>query len=545
MAKQILAVFTFVSGCAIVFLASSIPSYFTTVDKYVVAAAGNDGKSFKDVALLSLDNAQVSTALIFAKCMVDANSVEKPAREILAENPIWSLSGGDCPFYEAFCSTLSLPKGDFIPVFDVLASRENRNKLVEFLSQTKNAFVRKILDLRSLNTTMLPPAYTSAGAPFEASLLSLALLAQSGNIDSAFLLELSEMVSSLADSRIQEDFEKCTIGILALIKNLDYSALSAVFKRFKSPGEVFAFAELFASQKDEYFRACAYAAAIMAFDVRSCVDYLTGADIRRWGNLSYALEHGKGAVDFLLKSNKPIYENSKVSQYIDSYCAPIKILLAPLCVECPISALVIKSILMLLGFSMMSAGVLRLMRFRRSTIFFTLRSMLVGAVLAVIYWSMMEPEAFLVKIQNSTSTEIRIAFDKIKSNMIGDKDMLFSIDTDSATLAAIALFFVMQLIVYIACLVRINVIKRTRASATLKLKLLENEDNLFDLGLYIGLSGTVASLILLTFGVITASLMAGYTSTLFGILFTAVVKIVHLRKFKRKLLIESSNEQNS
>ena len=100
------------------------------------------------------------------------------------------------------------------------------------------------------------------------------------------------------------------------------------------------------------------------------------------------------------------------------------------------------------------------------------------------------------------------------------------------------------MIVYIVCLVRINVIKRTRASATLKLKLLENEDNLFDLGLYIGLSGTVASLILLTFGVITASLMAGYTSTLFGILFTALVKIVHLRKFKRKLLIEAANEQH-
>lgn len=122
---------------------------------------------------------------------------------------------------------------------------------------------------------------------------------------------------------------------------------------------------------------------------------------------------------------------------------------------------------------------------------------------------------------------------------------MFSIDTDSATLAAIVLFFAIQSLVYVVCLLRINVIKRTRASASLKLKLLDNEDNLFDLGLYIGLAGTVASLILLTFGVITASLMAGYTSTLFGILFTALVKIVHLRRFKRKLLVEAANEQHS
>ena len=145
--------------------------------------------------------------------------------------------------------------------------------------------------------------------------------------------------------------------------------------------------------------------------------------------------------------------------------------------------------------------------------------------------------AFLCK----TDFAFLVIFNKIKSNIVGDKDIM-SIDTDTATLAAIALFFVVQMIVYIVCLVRISVIKRTKANASLKLKLLENEDNLFDLGLYIGLSGTVASLILLTFGVITASLMAGYTSTLFGILFTALVKIVHLRKFKRKLLIEAANE---
>ena len=73
--------------------------------------------------------------------------------------------------------------------------------------------------------------------------------------------------------------------------------------------------------------------------------------------------------------------------------------------------------------------------------------------------------------------------------------------------------------------------------------MLENEENLFDLGLYIGLAGTVFSLILLTVGIVTASLMAAYASTLFGILFTALIKIMHVRRYKRTLLIAAAAEE--
>lgn len=51
------------------------------------------------------------------------------------------------------------------------------------------------------------------------------------------------------------------------------------------------------------------------------------------------------------------------------------------------------------------------------------------------------------------------------------------------------------------------------------------------------------SLILLTMGIVTASLMAAYASTLFGILFTAIVKTVHVRRYKRRLLLEAANGQ--
>ncbi len=541
--RQILAFFSVATGFAILFLACSLPVYFTSVDKYVVSKAGNHSKTLKDTASFSLDNSQISTTLILAECMSSPDEIKKSAKKLLDENPAWRLSGGDCPFYDTFCSSVDFNKETFGNVYNSLASRENRKVLTEFLSQSKMALVKKMLSLRKLNTVMLPPAYSSAGAPYEASLLTLALLSQSASINEKFTYELSLLMADISNPASQERFEKCIIGVLALSKNLDFSALSVLFNVFKSPDEVFDYAIVFDGQKDAHFRACMYSATIMISDASLCTNFLKGGDVRGWGNLSFALENGEGAVKFLLSNVKFIYENSPTEQLIDAYCAPMKNLFAPYCVNNLKLMLALKVLLVLIGCSVVASGVLRMIGFRRAGAFLSVRCLLVGVVCSVLFFSAIEPSAFEVKIQNSTASDIKIAFDRIKTNIVGDKDTM-SLDTDSATLAAIALFFVIQMIVYIVCLVRINVIKRTRASATLKLKLLENEDNLFDLGLYIGLSGTVASLILLTFGVITASLMAGYTSTLFGILFTALVKIVHLRKFKRKLLIEAANEQH-
>jgi O-antigen/teichoic acid export membrane protein len=73
----------------------------------------------------------------------------------------------------------------------------------------------------------------------------------------------------------------------------------------------------------------------------------------------------------------------------------------------------------------------------------------------------------------------------------------------------------------------------------MKLRLLENEDHLFDAGLYLGFVGTIISLILVSLGIGKFSLMAAYSSTSFGIIFVSVFKIFHLRPARRKLLLEA------
>jgi len=100
-------------------------------------------------------------------------------------------------------------------------------------------------------------------------------------------------------------------------------------------------------------------------------------------------------------------------------------------------------------------------------------------------------------------------------------------------------FFVLQLLIYISCLVKLAEIRRQPVLPRVKLKLLENEDHLFDAGLYLGFVGTIVSLIIASVGLVKFSLMAAYSSTSFGIIFVVIFKIFHLRPTRRRLLLET------
>ena len=106
-------------------------------------------------------------------------------------------------------------------------------------------------------------------------------------------------------------------------------------------------------------------------------------------------------------------------------------------------------------------------------------------------------------------------------------------------LLTLLVFFVLQALIYISCLLKLAEIRRQPLSPRMKLRLLENEDHLFDAGLYLGFVGTIISLIIASLGLIKFSLMAAYSSTSFGIIFVVIFKIFHLRPARRKLLMEA------
>src|SRR5207244_9950899 len=96
----------------------------------------------------------------------------------------------------------------------------------------------------------------------------------------------------------------------------------------------------------------------------------------------------------------------------------------------------------------------------------------------------------------------------------------------------------LQIAMYFTCMLKIREVAQKPVSAAVKLRLMENEENLFDGGLYVGIGGTATALVLQVLGVIEPNLLAAYSSNLFGITCVAMVKIRHVRPYKTQLILE-------
>lgn len=533
-------------GVAILLFAAGIPAHFVETSKEAVVAAGVDTQSAYSIAQIYLDAAKISSAELLLKADGASKDVMSRFEAIYDSHPQWIVSGGDEPFFATFYSTISDAEKASAPVavYPILSTSDARKKLLDFLSQADLGIVKKIISMRTLNTLLIPPVYTSAGAPLEAALLTNALLAQAGDYDRLFLRDISSLLDTAkTDAAARDTFEKYCIATVAFSKRMDWTLLRSVVSNFKSLSEAYEFAKVYEAAPNEDLRASLVAGMLLIGRPADCAKYLSGANQKKWEDFAFAYRNGEGSLNFLLSQGNPIYENSFVADFIEPICGIIKARLGVFGATYPTVALALKVILSVLGGYLFIRGLIRIFICHRDTPSWhsplaLMRGMIEGVIVSVLFFLVIEPEDFKIKIaENSPTPELRFAFDKVMNTMEGE---IMKFETDTATITAVGLFLALQFTVYLISLIRLSVIKRTKADASLKLKLLENEENLFDLGLYIGLAGTVVSLILLTMGVVTASLMAAYASTLFGILFTALIKIVHVRKYKRTLLIESA-----
>ena len=137
-------------------------------------------------------------------------------------------------------------------------------------------------------------------------------------------------------------------------------------------------------------------------------------------------------------------------------------------------------------------------------------------------------------------------FDFALANLLAYANEESMADQNLTVVTAIiaGVFLLIQVVIFMICFSRVSQVKNEEINAGLKLDLLDNEENLFDLGLYIGLGGTVLSLILLlVLDVKQDALIGAYTSTLFGILFVAALKIFIVRPYRNHLIVKQADEK--
>ena len=288
-----------------------------------------------------------------------------------------------------------------------------------------------------------------------------------------------------------------------------------------------------------------FAAVQLSGDPDGVARYLKGFSQTGLRDLGTSLRSGTGGVTALLRTQKQVSQTSfrrhlPQSAALDSVTRSA----ATLSLEWPRGALAVKWLMYTLGGFFLAAA----MHFAKWPVsileqplqvrgFHLVRETLfaLGFLLVVLLLS----EPFLAQERQKAQTHFRLRLPTLGGVVHAKNQITSRSFMNQVNLLTLLLFFVLQALIYSACVIKLAEIRRQKVPPRIKLKLLENEDHLFDAGLYLGFVGTIISLILVSMGIASFSLMAAYSSTSFGIIFVSIFKIFNLRGARRKLLLQA------
>ena len=547
-------------GIALLLAAAAfmIPAHLRAVDSAVLAASGQEGRAVEAVLEATVRSAHVGPA----RRIVDAAQVppaeaqpyEQQIRVLIEQRPSLLATGGSDRTLEDFLELVQSDRANeaaIAPLLPQLLPRSERASLSGMLADSSNANVDALLGARDVpGLIRLHPASHAAGAPFDAGILTLALLVEGGHFNStlAQLIGQTAAQASLGTAaavRVLEDF---VIATLSLGRQLDHRSLADLAADTRSLADWGQMATLFRAQPDRVDTL--YTALRFVGKPNPVFQYLVTYPDSGNDDLDAALRHGPAATNVLLDAALPIYRPAGLAQAALDRLTPHRPnRLTELSLESRQAALALKAALLVLAglafaLAMGAAwrGSLREVEpVSWTTPSIAARNFFISLVVALTLWTLFEPDILKSRPNEAAADSApRIEFvvaDTLQSLQSPVKAMQ---ELNQVTLLVLALFFIVQLVIYCFCLIKLKEIAKQRLSAELKIRLLENEENLFDFGLYVGLGGTVLSLILVAVGIVEASLMAAYASTLFGILFVALLKVLHLRPYRRHLIMEAS-----
>ncbi|MCC5025462.1 MAG: hypothetical protein J6386_22950 [Candidatus Synoicihabitans palmerolidicus] len=449
--------------------------------------------------------------------------------EEVARQPALVPWGGWDPFLEPlFNRTETQGRTASTPVLAVFVTREARAALAGFLSNSRSAGVRTLVELRQIDRTQqFVPATRPGGQALDATILMTALLYQGEHLSDSLQREVRRMAEAAVVADDLVGIEPFLLDLLSLGKRLDWIQLTEFSRLTDSAQTLREFAHLSRLAADDL--AILYAAALAADSADEVAGYLIRYGRQGLDDLRFALGAGQGAVRQLLARQVPVSHET----------GPTIGAMAAFGLLHPKLLLAAKYFGMLLGAFLVFRGLDRVFAARTtagalphlsSGVLAILSAALIVAATEPFLLKAAAPSEFrfssampvLADISDTTSAELT----KPTSAM------------DFSTLLTIGFFAALQVAMYLICLLKIGEVNRRDVPALVKLKLMENEENLFDGGLYVGIGGTATALVFQVLGLIEPNLLAAYSSNLFGITCVALVKIRHVRPYKCKLILE-------
>ena len=542
---------------ALTVMAMLVPAHLRSLDRQVVAAAAEDGRALQTAFEESISAAHLGPTLLMRQATqiegMAAQEAQAQTDSLTTERPSLWLSGGPDRALEAFLTLVQseAPASEVerpLAILPQLLPRSERASLSSMLESSSNANVAALLAARDVSgLTRLHPASHAAGAPYDAGVLTLALLIEGGHFRPAIARQVGQIATQaeLGTRSAVAALEDFVIATLSLGRQLDFRSLADLANITESPNDWGKMATLFRAQPEraaELYTALRFSGAIDPVFTYLADQPKSGAE-----DLATALQNGPRATRELLQAALPIHRPKGLAALAQPQLEKNRpAALIEWTRQQRESALLLKLGLFLLAglaFALAMGAAWRATMRELRPVSRTLPSILarncfLGLVFAITLWVLLEPD--LLKSQNKSVADAgpRIEFAVADSLAALKSPVTAMQELDQVTLLVLILFFVLQLVIYCFCLIKLKEISKQKLSPALKLKLLDNEENLFDFGLYVGLGGTVLALILVAVGVVEASLMAAYASTLFGILFTAALKVLNLRAYRRRLIME-------
>jgi hypothetical protein len=526
-------------GCGLI-----VPVHLRAVDAGVVLSAGRQGD-----ALLARGRALANAGRLgSAQLMMSAaRGAEMPGWDRLggtitndaAQNPDALFWGNDQAIKNLFNSQSAA--GSFA---SFIVRRENREAALAHLQHSTTPAAQELLRCRELNHTVLfPPSSSAAGQAFDAVIAECGLLLDGNRLTASLSGQIQTLAGQANRDAGSEPLEQALMDFASLGERLNWDQLTAFVAEIPGTATLHQLAGEMSAAGDRL--PVLFAAVQLSGEGPAVADYAAKFPQTGLQDLQSALPYGANGVKELAASGQRFYRSGAV-QWLAAHnpFGALYYFAAARAVENPAGTFALKWLCYLAaGFCFAAA-----LHFSRPPVsrlevplqvrgFHLAREFLfaLGFLLVVLLLS----EPFLVQDSQKGELTLRLhlpmAGGAVTAGIAGIKQTVMN----PSILITLLVFFVLQALIYISCLVKLAEIGRQQVPARMKLKLLENEDHLFDAGLYLGFVGTIVSLIIASLGMVKFSLMAAYSSTSFGIIFVVIFKIFHLRPARRKLLIEA------
>ncbi len=555
MKEKILMLALALAGLLLLTWGALVPSHLRAVDAQVLQQTGKGTPSLVDAGMAQLELEKVGSArlLMEAAYLEKVDGVERlfeAGKSFAHAHPELLPWGGGDPYLDQIFGKGFQDTGiTSHPVVELLLPRDNREALGRFLATSRRPGVLTVLRHRSLtNAVHFSPVASASGQPLETAILLTGLLLQEDHLSGSLRESLESMATAAARARDIRPMEDVYLDIISLGLRFNWIQMRDFMGKMQDVRTLHDLAYLAraAEGKLPILFGAVHVSAAPAAVARYLMHYgKTGLE-----DLGYALGAGEGALRTLLHREERVYYPAyRPSITSHEPFFTIYLPLLELSAAVPLLALLVKYGFFLAGgFVLARAWMHRVEEpspWEPPRLYVKQFSSSRQGLFAVFFLlvAILFCEPFLAQDSPTLDFPLRLQFPMLGGAFAQNLRNTVTPMLNALTILALVMFLVIQLIIYILCLIKLAEIRRQPISSELKLRLLENEENMFDAGLYCGLGGTVASLVLLAMGIIKPSLMAAYSSTLFGILFVAILKIFHLRPLRRQLILESQTTE--